>query len=684
MSIESIQFSDKFKADVRKSILAIIFFIVTYLIILVLSLVLTAACILGGIVIIWNLGSFLGILLGAGLASLGLLVSFFLIKFLFTKKKMDRSNLHEISSAEETELFEIINEIVDKVGTKRPKKTYLSMDVNAAVFYDSSFWSMIFPVRKNLIIGLGLVNATTKSELKAIIAHEFGHFSQKSMKVGSYVYNVNHVIYNMLYDNDSFQNLINRWSSASGIISFFVAIAIKIIIGIQFLLQKLYGIVNKSYMSLSREMEFHADEVAANVTGYEPLRDGLLRLSFADYSLNSTYQYYGSKVADSIVSENLFEDQLTTLRFLAKDRGIPFENDLPKIDLQEMNRMNKSKLVVENQWASHPSTEVRIQKLEETGLEAESLDNARANEIFKDIDHLQKQLTKKLFSTISYKSRTSKISTEEFFNDYMEVHKKENFSKIYKSYYDQHNPSKFKLPRESAASDLTIEELFSSENIDLIYTMVALNSDIGDLEKISQKQYGIKTFDYDGIKYARRDARDLKSRLEKDSQNLKARVQKYDLIIYDFFHQLELGKSSSGNLEHFYQQFFDYDEGFQEQYEAYLALSEDLKFTMDSLPFEEISARFQEIYREEVYFKKEIRRLLKMEILEGEVPELVMQNFKSYLSRDMQYFHHETYREDNLDILNTAVNDYGALLSRVYFLLKKRILDYQESLLGVS
>jgi len=38
---------------------------------------------------------------------------------------------------------------------------------------------MFLPVKKNLQIGMALVNSVTVTEFKAILAHEFGHFSQK-------------------------------------------------------------------------------------------------------------------------------------------------------------------------------------------------------------------------------------------------------------------------------------------------------------------------------------------------------------------------------------------------------------------------------------------------------------------------------------------------------------------------
>jgi hypothetical protein len=85
-------------------------------------------------------------------------------------------------------------------------------------FMISSFWEYVFCLfKKNLHIGLGLVNSITKDELRAIFGPtNLDIFSQRTMKVGSYVYNVNQIIYNMLYDNDSYQEGANEWASASG------------------------------------------------------------------------------------------------------------------------------------------------------------------------------------------------------------------------------------------------------------------------------------------------------------------------------------------------------------------------------------------------------------------------------------------------------------------------------------
>jgi len=172
-----IQLSKEFITQAIKAILTINLFAFIYLIILLLAVLLTGLCIAGGVSLIAIKPMFITIAVGIGLASLGVLILIFLLKFIFKSHKVDRSHLIEINEQQEPELFNMIREIVQSVGTSFPKKVYLSSEVNAAVFYDSSFWSMFFPVKKNLLIGLGLVNTVTKEELKAILSHEFGHFS---------------------------------------------------------------------------------------------------------------------------------------------------------------------------------------------------------------------------------------------------------------------------------------------------------------------------------------------------------------------------------------------------------------------------------------------------------------------------------------------------------------------------
>lgn len=539
MQNKVVQLSKEFKFQAIKAISAIFLFILSYFILFILSLILTIICIVGGVALIVFKPMFITLAFGIGLASLGVLILIFLVKFIFKSHKVDRSHLVEIEASQEPDLFELIDEITQQVGTKSPKKVYLSSEVNAAVFYDSSFWSMFLPIEKNLQIGLGLVNAVTKQELKAILSHEFGHFSQKTMKVGSYVYNVNQVIFNMLFDNESYQNLVQSWANVSNYFRLFVVLALRINQGIQWILRKLYAIVNKSYLSLSREMEFHADAIAASVTGYQPLKNSLLRLSLADRSFSDVLNFYNEKIADNIKTDNIYLDHYAVVRFQAEFNRFQMQANLPIISTENQSKYNKSKLVIKNQWASHPTTEERVKRLEETGFIAENEDEVLANTLFKDIKVWQELLTKQLFKNVTYAEQTILINTEEFISEYKQPILSDSFSDLYNGYYNSSNPTYFDIHLVDSPSTkiLDIKELFSDEKVDLIYLKKALENDLQTLDSIANNQLGLKTFDYDGMKYSSKDAVALIEKLKPELENIKEQIKQNDIEIFRFFNQ---------------------------------------------------------------------------------------------------------------------------------------------------
>lgn len=680
-----IQLSQEFKTQATKAILAISFFTFTYLIILILAVLLTALCIAGGVSLIVLKPMFATLAFGIGLASLGVLILIFLLKFMFKSHKIDRSHLIEIKEEQEPELFNMIREIVREVGTNFPKKVYLSSDVNAAVFYDSSFWSMFLPVKKNLLIGLGLVNTVTKEELKAILSHEFGHFSQRTMKVGSYVYNVNQVIFNMLFDNESYESLVQTWANVSGYFSIFVVVAGKINEGIQWILRKLYVVVNKNYLGLSREMEFHADEIAASVTGYEPLKKSLLRMALADSSFNNVLNFYDNKISENIKSDNLYHDQSAVINFYAELNSLVITNNLPDISLEEQSKYNKSKLVIKDQWASHPTTEERIARLEKTGFSAENNSDDLANSIFSDISKLQKQITEKLFEAVHYKGETKVIAPNEFLEEYKKETLSNSFSKIYNGYYDSKNPTNFDLNLGKPCDHkITFDDLFSDEKVDLVYSATALKSDIQILNNILENKTSIKTFDYSGVRYKRKEAEELIEKLKPELDRLNELIKTNDYQIYEFFKREENRQNKQKEIEKLYNDFFEFDKAFNSKYEIYTNLLNELQFTRISTPYEQIRNNFSKIKPTEELLKKEINQLLSDSIIQTEITVEIKEKLEQYLSKTLEYFGGVSYDNDNLNLLYTSIHDYGYLISRKYFLMKKGILAYQEKLITTN
>jgi Zn-dependent protease with chaperone function len=117
-----------------------------------------------------------------------------------------------VTRADQPQLFEFIDRLADEARAPRAHKVYLSPRVNAAVFYDLSLLNLVVPSKKNLEIGLGLVNVVTLGELKAVLAHEFGHFAQRSMAVGRWVYIARQIASHVVSRRDALDKFLKQLS----------------------------------------------------------------------------------------------------------------------------------------------------------------------------------------------------------------------------------------------------------------------------------------------------------------------------------------------------------------------------------------------------------------------------------------------------------------------------------------
>ena len=683
MKNQEIILSKAFKKQTIIAIFSIFLFLLVYLCLFFLAVVLTLVCFYLAYQLVIISPGFLTLLLGLGLISFGVLILIFLIKFLFTRHKTDRSNLLEINRKDEPKLFALIDNVVKDVATDFPKKVYLSNNVNAAVFYDSSFWSMFLPIKKNLLIGVGLVNTVTVEEFKAILAHEFGHFSQRTMKVGSYVYNMNQVIYNLLYDNDSYHALIQKFANIHSFIYYFVILAIKLVDGIKWILKKMYDFMNINYMALSREMEFHADEIAANVTGYKPLKNALLRLNLSEHAFNSVISFYEEKLESGTVSENLYKEQSFVMSLMAKDANIPISNNLPNITLEFINKYNKSKLVIENQWASHPSIDDRIERLEKTNMLKSGADEQIANILFSNIDQTQRQITAMIFAKPASEKNVALLTLKDFQSEFETNFKQNAFPKIYNGYYDVKNPSYFVLPENLDDQEIkTLDVLFSDEIVAQINQMVTFQSDVETIKQIENGSLEIRTFDYDGKKYNKNQCFALLKTLTAEMEELQLQFVKNDEDIYRFFSSLE--RPHTGILRKKQEDYFEFLNVFEEKISVYYKMSEHLAFTNFTTPVEQIHSNFSDLKTAETQLKDLISELMESCVDMPEFTPQLKKDFESYLSKSWTYFAGSNYINENLDILFKAMNGFGYLLSRRFFFLKKDLLDYQVSLLHLK
>jgi Zn-dependent protease with chaperone function len=195
----------------------------------------------------------------------------FTLKFIFKLKNHKPTNRIKLEKNEHKDLWGFVYQICKETGAPKPKSIYVDPDVNAYVSYTNMWLSLFLPVKKELTIGLGLVSCLNLSEFKAVVSHEFGHFAQSSMKIGSYIMSANTIIYDMIFSRDKWDNILDQWRASDIRLSAAAWVITPIIWIIRQTLSLFYQFLNIMYSSLSREMEFNADKVAVSTTGSEAI-----------------------------------------------------------------------------------------------------------------------------------------------------------------------------------------------------------------------------------------------------------------------------------------------------------------------------------------------------------------------------------------------------------------------------
>ena len=672
--------STRFKKMAFNAIVAVIAFILVYILLILLAVSLTVACVIGGGLLILVFHNFISIILGLMLISLSFFILAFLFKYFFKRHKTDLSNLKEIDLKNYPALFSLIDGIIRETGTNFPKKVYLSEEVNASVFYDSGFWSLFLPVRKNLHIGIGLVNALTVQELKAILAHEFGHFSQRSMSVGSYVYYVNQIIYNMLYDNDSFNLMIQRWANASGYFAVSVKIAVAVIGGVQWILEKMYGFVNLHFMALSREMEFHADEVAAHVAGSRALEDALVRFDLTELAMNEVHNFYGERVQRNIDCKNIYANQIYVLNSLARRNKIPVKNDLPYIPLSAVDHYRLSKLNIEERWASHPSIQDRMLALENLNITKNEDRKELAIVLFPDVETIFEDFTRQIFSRVIYSSDDANLlSQQEFESEYEANACQYAFPAEYNGYYDNHTPQYFDTANltESGNDRVEVSSLFGNELTDAIRDFRMLENDENTLSCILNGEISTRGFNYDGQKYKSRDAEYLITELQRKKEEVRQMIKENDITIYRTFYQQAKLKGKGPELKDRYTEFFRHSEICNKRVDIYNEIISATNFMRGDIDHQYLSSYFRILSRVEEKLRSEIKVMLEDLLSKNEMPENIKVSFDTYLSRNWSYAANESADAEYLDVLFNAISGYNYMTSKLFFVEKFNLLNYQ-------
>ncbi len=681
-----------YRALIIRCLLAIFLFVLAYMTLLSLAGFILYLFGSWGIALLLAKPNALTLILGLLLVAIGGFFFFVLTRFLFRRQSMDLSHLTEIKEADEPKLFALVKEVVSLTNSELPKKVYLAHDVSAAVLSNASFWSIFLPLRKNLSIGLGLMETLSIEEFKAVLAHEFGHFSQKSLRIGAYVHVVNNAIYAIINDNVTYSRLALQETNVA-VVDLFLLVIESIGKGISWILGKIYNVVNINYLALSRRMEFQADQVAVATIGSRPFESALLRLPLAEQALARTLNFYESRFGEGITTRNIYPQVHYYLQLIADDFHLERVDSLPLVTPGVMTKFDKSKLVVDQQWESHPSLRERVAAFSnvvnldlETNNQQKGGDSGLASSLLTQRFRLQEAVTEKLFSNVQYPAAVLKIDQNKFVEMLLEERSQHAIPRVFNRYYDGKVPSKidFDLAIGMAANDEYVEQLFSDEAVEKIDILTAREEEHGILCQIAQGSVRIPSFDYDGQRYTAKEAQQLVDLLAEEIKLLNEQLLQQDMRIYRFFHQMALKQGSEGKLRSEYEGYHAAVAKLETHFNSVAAVQNATAFIHTETPYEEIFENIGELKKLENELRKSLKELLADQEMDQFVKTDAREVFRKYLSQNWKYFLGKAYDESALEVLSSTLQHAFPIVFRASEARKMQLLQCFTGLLPIS
>lgn len=398
---------------------------------------------------------------------------FAVIKSLFILKKSETVNRVEIHRNDAPELFRLIDEVAEASGQKSPKHVYLTADVNASVFYDKPFRSLFLPGRKNLQLGLGLLFGMNRQELKAILAHEYGHFGQKSMRVGSIV----SLSYNVI------SNLVNAEGASL----------------VRPVLRKTFLYVQKGFMSLSRSMEYGADEMSAEVAGKKAAISALYKLGV----ISERFEAY-----NSLLTAVYDEKKKVPVSYWNGYRlFLEFSDDFDGIVLDEtvtatspLVKTVPSRVKVENPWISHPEIGERVENIGLLSYVSVSTSAGNAESLVPQ--GVYDNVSRDLYANAGF-INVPVCNDEEYRSLLKEAIGERSFPRTMRPFFNR-NFFKFDLDAAKNEPLFSEEEIFSDSNVRRLEKFSRAVADYQILMMFQNGQIKQKEIQYDGKVYNRK------------------------------------------------------------------------------------------------------------------------------------------------------------------------------------
>ncbi len=313
-------------------------------------------------------------------AIVGGIVILFLLYPLWPKGKMPKPFV--LDRKKNAAFYRAIEKLAKAANVPVPEYIEIMPEVNAAAGSTGGLVSLSRGKLK-LMIGLSLVAGSNVQQLMGIIAHEFGHFAQRSgMFAYQWINYVNRWLAECAFGQDIWRERLDRWMDKTDFVAVQIALYIaKIMIAaVRFLFRHLFFLSLRLTQSMSRQMEFDADKYEAQLVGSHVFRANTLNLRKHAYAWQQVMEINYNALHER---DQLLRNIPAAVIALAARFSVDFIRQI-EVDLHSDQT---------NFWDFHPADLDRIAQVEAAVEKGRLVCDLPANVLFKDFDQLCEQIS---------------------------------------------------------------------------------------------------------------------------------------------------------------------------------------------------------------------------------------------------------------------------------------------------
>lgn len=317
------------------------------------------------------------LLLYVGPLVIGVILLLFMIKPLFARPPRREKRLSLVPENEPV-LFAFVEKLCEMVGSPVPRRIDVICEVNASAGFRRGAWSMLGNDLV-LVIGAPLVAGMTLRQFSGVLAHEFGHFTQRlGMRLGYIIRRVNLWFARQVYERDRWDLALIGWSRDSDsslslvflVARFFVWLTRKLL----WVLMMLGHLIS---CGMSRQMEYDADLHATRLAGSRNLAETHRRSEMLHLASEAVHADLAESWRNGRLGDNL------PALLVAKMAVVPEPVFRKWQEVQAQSRGILDKL-----FSTHPTGKQRVRRAEKAN--ADGLFNADlpASALFRNFDGL--------------------------------------------------------------------------------------------------------------------------------------------------------------------------------------------------------------------------------------------------------------------------------------------------------